>query len=145
MYPFSPPPCIKIQTESFLLWCGVIATLYLNTAHQTLFILLKYSPSTLIYTAAVHHQRAPHWVPGREEAITYLSQYINVILAYCCTVAMVYPQVYQQADHLVSRGRKSKLLFNSGKRKAEALMTSVGFGVTRPRTCCFRQTITLHY
>ena len=40
--------------------------------------------------------------------------------------------------HLVSHGKKSKLLFNSGKRNAEALMTSVGFGVTRPRTCCFR-------
>ena len=44
-----------------------------------------------------------------------------------------------------SRGRKSKLLFKSGKRLAEALMTSVGFGVTRPRTCCIRKTTTLQY
>ena len=35
---------------------------------------------------------------------------------------------------LVSRGRKSVLLFTSGKRKAEVLMTSVGFGVTKLRT-----------
>ena len=41
-------------------------------------------------------------------------------------------------NHLVSCGRKSKLLFKLGKRRAEALMTSVGFGVTRLRTCCFR-------
>ena len=39
---------------------------------------------------------------------------------------------------LVSRGRKSRVLFKLGKRQAEALMTSVGFGVTRPRTCCFK-------
>ena len=37
-----------------------------------------------------------------------------------------------------SLGRKSKFLFKSGKRRAEDLMTSVGFGVTRPRTCCFK-------
>ena len=50
----------------------------------------------------------------------------------------VFREVFVSCYHLVSRGKKSKLLFNSGKRKAEALMTSVGFGVTRPRTCCFR-------
>ena len=31
---------------------------------------------------------------------------------------------------LISHGRKSMVLFKSGKRRADALMTSVGFGVT---------------
>ena len=40
---------------------------------------------------------------------------------------------------LVSHGRKSMLLFKSGKREAVALITSIGFGVTRPSTCWVRQ------
>ena len=43
------------------------------------------------------------------------------------------------SSHFVSRGRKSLLLFTSGKRKAEVLMTSVGLGVTRLRTCWYMQ------
>ena len=42
----------------------------------------------------------------------------------------VWDSVWVNCYHLVSRGRNSKLLFKSGKRRAEALITSVGFGVT---------------
>ena len=42
MYPFSSPPCTRIQTESFILWYDVIATLSLQTAHQPLFILQQF-------------------------------------------------------------------------------------------------------
>ena len=68
-----------------------------------------------------------------------------MILAYCCRVATCTNRCMVSFYHLVSRGKKSKLLFRSGKRRAEALMTSVGFGVTRPRTCCFRKTIKHQY
>ena len=58
----------------------------------------------------------------------------------------VWDSVRVSRYHLVLHGsKKSKLLFKSGKWRAEALMTSVGFGVTLPRTCCFRQMRTLQY
>ena len=94
--------------------------------------ILIYSPSTLIHTAAVHCQRALHWVPCREEAIAL--QYKKSDLGLLLESGHHVPPCF----YLVSRGKKSMVLFKSGKRMAEALMTSVGFGVTRPRTCCFR-------
>ena len=44
-------------------------------------------------------------------------------------------------SYFVSHGRKSVLLFTSGKRKAQVLMTSVGFGVTWLRTCWYKQKV----
>ena len=96
--------------------------------------ILKYSPSTLSYTAAVHHQRAPYLVLAEKRPIPLMMTYITV---YKCDLGLLLQSshgvptgVSVNCYHLVSRGRKSKLLFKSGKRMAEALMTSVGFGVT---------------
>ena len=50
-----------------------------------------------------------------------------------------FQKLKQNLFSLISRGRKSMLLFKLGKWLAVALMTSVGFGVTRPRTCWVRQ------
>ena len=119
----------------------------MGVAHSFCYILLiAFKP--LLYTIVIYHWRAPHWVTGREQTMAYTSdnnlQESNLALLlksghHVPTGALL------SCCHLFSRGRKSKFLFKSGKRRAEALMTSVGFGVTRPRTCCFRQTITLQY
>ena len=50
------------------------------------------------------------------------------------TKKLVHISQQNLSSYFVSRGRKSVLLFTSGKRKAEVLMTSVGFGVTKLRT-----------
>ena len=107
-----------------------------NTAHQPLFILQQFKQFIIRghHTGFLAEKRPFHTCVN--DPITVQKSDLGLLLESGHHVPTV------NCFYLVSRGRKSKVLFKYGKRMAEALMTSVGFGVTRPRTWCIRQTIT---
>ena len=58
-------------------------------------------------------------------------QYNPPLVSYSARITKIFTLIQiGQCSEIVSRGRKSMLLFKSGKWLAVALMTSVGFGVT---------------
>ena len=58
-------------------------------------------------------------------------QYNPPLVSYSARITKIFTLIQiGQCSEIVSRGRKSMLLFKLGKWLAVALMTSVGFGVT---------------
>ena len=78
---------------------------------------------------------------GVNIVITLALQYNSPGVSCMCVQKKCYSSNFIIINFFVSRGRKSMLLFTSGERKAEVLMTSVGLGVTRLRTCWYRQMV----
>ena len=72
---------------------------------------------------------------GVNVVITLALQYNSPGVSCTCVQNKCYSSNFIIINFFDSRGRKAVLLFTSRKWKAEVLMTLVGLGVTRLRTC----------